>query len=428
MFVPTDSMNPEVDAFYKHKTYKQTVNIEHPNTYQEWSHLLTNRPWITYRSMQYITSAGTSVVVTSPPGTDGFIRGIPEHIIQQCQRDGNKICISGHWYELVESNEQQLFEVIPTFRNFIVCLNYLCNLHLYESEEDVFTHPTFNSTYFPELCKRLKPLQSLQLPKDLTMLDTHDYSADGIDFVGDKCTLIFKKNHSEYTAQETNKGLFDCAATIIKQTEHGDKKLIKLFPLFLTNSENICLKNMFPFVFGLDLHNHEEKIAALHHFFNEQHQFHNPDVKMIEFAAKLISALPIRLDWIYQIRVVHAIDPQLYDHTLIKPIIDHWKKIAYQRLAVETLEPDSPADFYTALAQHGHSLEEGINLARHINQNIVPTIKNPETKWLVEESALKLYHALAQQGLVKEEALSAAKNLRDAPASRGILTLSNANP
>jgi len=138
-----------------------------------------------------------------------------------------------------------------------------------------------------------------------------------------------------------------------------------------------------------------------------------------------MESLPIRLDWVYQQQYLNSIDTGLIFHPSILPIVQRWKEVGYQRLYNETLEPESVPNFFATLVRLGVDFQEGIRIARDCMHKLAPKISDPGTQWLVRESSLKLYHALAEKGYAKQEAVAAIKFLPDAPIAKNIMDLCN---
>ncbi len=209
-------------------------------------------------------------------------------------------------------------------------------------------------------------------------------------------------------------------------SEEKYAQLISLCSLCLPKPEHIPSEAYYHLIFSHNLQDHHEKITAISHYL--QPKLLNScekklKEKLMTTVAKIMNALPIRLDWVYQQQCVNAIDPSLYSHPHISPIIEQWKKSGYQRIYNETLEPDSVPDFFAALVRRGIGFEDGIKMARQCMQLVAPSIRDKKTEWLVKESALKLYHALAEKGYNRQEALDAIKFIPDAPIAKKIKTI-----
>jgi len=428
----SNQLDPLLRSFYQHHVNKQGTAVDMPEVHQNWANILVNRPFVTYRSMLYPSQTGSPLIISPPKGVDGFIR-LPKDIATHCQRDKEnpkRIIIGTHYYILVERDDVELFKVAPTLKNIIVTFNQLLGLKLYDQQ--AFLNSDFNAIYFPKISSCLKALEMLSLDKhEIDQLDKLDYSHQGLHLAGETAELELLTNHAEFTAYEKKSENQGYAPMLIDAgtQETSPEKYAQLMHLCSVSGlapEQIPPSLCHHLLCACNLQDHREKINVLKNYLQTKYLSGlppEPQERLVSAAAKIMAALPIRLDWVYQQQCVSAVDTALLSHPSISPIIQRWKKIGYQRLYDEILEPDSVPDFFAALVRRGVDYQDGIKMARESMHKAAPIISHPETRWLVKESSLKLYYALAKKGQAQQEALDATELLPDAPITKDIYDL-----
>jgi len=392
-----DRINPLISSFYQNNICKQTVSVDLPEVHQQWSKLLVNRPFITYKRMLYYSDNGSPIVLSAPSEIDGFIQ-LPKEIIEKAKRakeNQKHITIGNHTYILIEDENVELFTVAASLRNIIVALNQLLGLKLYKNKD--FLQSDFNQVNFPKIIEYIPILKTVRVdPNKIKMLDERDLSPEGLNLEGENTQLTLLYNHAELTLHEKSKQ--SPLATSVMQSLLSDKQPSRISQLFnlcaitTTPKDKIPLQLQPPLLFAFNLQNHEEKISTLEKIAQTKtiDQFNpNTQKRIITTIAKIMNALPMRLDWEYQAKCLNAVDGRLLKHPEIFSVIESWKNIGYKRLYKKNLEPDSVPLLFASFVRAGIFCKDGKKIADEALKIAAKTSDMQTRSWF-EESTQKL--------------------------------------
>lgn len=376
--------------------YQPLAPLQSKETYQTWADRFVHQPLISYRACITQDTKGKQQVRLAPDDTLGFIFGLPKPLLDQCPRDGERVSIGGHWYIPVNPNDCTLCEMLPSTRNCIISMDRLCNLHLFDNLEGDFFSPTFNATHLPQLLKRLPQLGTPQFTtSQLAQFDQYDCSTTELHIPFTDYMLSCYRRHAELTPRGVHFVDPDIGAaianTITAPDQQNNSDLIQALIAFPTHFEHLLHALGMPAFYVADLRTPELKLATLQYLLksplpDSQDQATRDAVQ--QKIKQLIEALPINLDWKYQIDIIEA---SKEDHlkTFLAPTIKKWLDIVGERLQHPDVDDESILVLMSHLVDRGLALDAAEALA---NQYI--DTQDPAT----QEAVQKVFTALAKQG------------------------------
>ena len=363
--------------FYTDPTNRSAYAIEQPLVHHAWDTMLQNLPFITYRMLIVQTTGGTKTVLSAPKDTNGFIYGLPEHILKTLPRKEDRILIAGRWYIHVTNSQAYLCEMHPTIRNVIIILNKLFNLNLFADIplEHVFLQEKFNATYLPLLCQHFTLLSGMQWTTPLlTSLDRDEYTEKGIHLEFPRFDLILTDEHAEIISHVKGGTIADLGpgiSQLVSQLPDTTKRwqLAQLLSIFPIEATQLPQANQLPYLLYLPLYNNQAKINAtvlcIQKIFDQN--LSSEDRKQYtNRAISFIRQLPERLDWHYHEELINRLDEQALRY---EPVIQEFERIlsvAKDRLSRDSAECEYVPNLYTALINKGQQRDDVMIVADNL--------------------------------------------------------------
>jgi hypothetical protein len=417
-------------AFYINELYKKATEIENPLVHEAWTHVVENRPYISYNRI--LRKKDIKVFCCAMRKNDSFhgfmlstdaLKGKAKGTIDISFEDGahetfDLLEMNGHRFALVDAAQFAPFEIMPSLKNVIILMNTLFGLGLYENIEKVFFEENFNTTYFPMIAKRFDWSYKI-LVEDL---DQNDYQKIEIavdtrrgsftlrlylDFVNisGHGQLILVSNIPQEPYQ---KRIFDFVSTEL--VEHAKAKMLDthsfLFDLFALYQESNWL------ILTIALFNDFDALKGFTYF--TQH-LQDPDVKlgvilsivggrdlaMYGLCAGLIQNLPVEGDFNYVSQVANLSSEELLSSKESKPIVQALIKL-YDSMLTRPIDDSTLRVVANFVSNNNLFDEKAIDL---VQKNIAN--KDEYTR----SASLTLFEKLLKKGKGYTEALVSAKKL-----------------
>jgi len=321
--------------------HKNPLQLSANATHQAWVDVVENRPFVAYNRIvdekkqetigsEFVHGITIDDVKKKLSETPGSTAKISEQMIIPSHTPFSKISINNNNFTVVDAREYKTYELQPTIKNIIILLNQLFSLKLYTNPLEPFINQTFNATYFPELCTKLGWEYTISDDKNL---DARDYGATefilpltmasqckGISPTKCQITLSLQRGHGEIrkpSGEQTKEAyekellslLFSAAQDVsFFSKQYVAMQCLNLLVLYANGDEKIISSTIkttpmlgYHLAYFQDLDNHNEKLKIIELILSEKNE------SLYFLAARLINALPVLEDLIYQRHMIDII-------------------------------------------------------------------------------------------------------------------------
>ncbi len=157
--LPKDVSDEKIKTFYSKNNLSSDVDSR--DVADAWTAVVEDREFVTYNGIikqDTLTKKKGGNTFIKVKNVENFLEKIEEENkskINILGKEFNEVTINKQKYVVVYSDEYAVYELMPSLKNIIILLNEFFNLNLYNNLEAVFFDETFNSDYFPKLCRKL---------------------------------------------------------------------------------------------------------------------------------------------------------------------------------------------------------------------------------------------------------------------------------
>ena len=415
--VPLDKRSEILAHFYANPINQQATHNNLLAVHQDWGQLLQNLPYITYRQLIHTQEDGSTLTLTAPKDTIGFIRGIPDLTISRLEHNGNRLKIAGRWYIYTNDTHDLLCEMHPTLRNIIITLDTLFKLNLFASFplENAFLKHSFNAQYMPLLCSNFTLFQNKQFtPEELESMDKDEYTEKGFRLKFNLFDLILTDEHAEIITHIKRDSIADLGPTIVStlaQLSHDTTQsiLAQLLSIFPIEQDTIPAEYPLTNILYLPLDHPKMLVNASLFCLQKTLESTLPEqlrTYLLERAVCFLRQLPERLDWHYHEEFLRRVDPRILKFDGIQQELARIKSVALKRLEGISAECEYVPILYTALLQR-----------QEIDDNVMIVLDNliARTDSFDRNPLLVLLTELVQQGKALKQAQQAVDICKDSP-------------
>lgn len=326
---PNNHPSPQLNTFYLGTNAQSVFNVELQELYDRWGSLMRHQPLITYRSMIMHTENGQDIMLKAPLDCMGFIYGLPEQGLARHPEYSDRIIIGSRSYIVVDPDKAYLCEMHPTLRNFIITLDRLFDLGIFENKNlsKEFLNPHFNALYMPQLCQHFNQLTNHKFSQtELEELDAHEYTHKGIRINFEHFDLTLTNDHAEIIPHSCDSSfMFDGRALLNKliQTtdEQRDWQRAQLLALLPVATCQIPHNTPYAYLLYCNIQKPYTKIEFIRHCLAAAHN-HSDSDRLVALAAAQLSLLPQRLDWMYHRKLIPILDRDSIQLNPIKQVFD----------------------------------------------------------------------------------------------------------
>ncbi len=348
--INSDKIHENLKNFYK-KTFKifgqiiSTQNAVHADkneVHQLWNDVVLDRPWVAYNRL----SKSGLEEIKAPHNTLGFIwmpnqnnisvktieeiqALFPNAAIQVWDEPGVfKLTINDRTYLVFDHDQYHAFELQPSIKNFIVLLNDLLGLELFNVNRSVdFSRKDFNAIFFPEVCKQLQWTCSGLMQN----IDQDDYTSTKLKLTIQSAAGSFSisstSGHAEYHAMPQQSLILSTINSSIEQlleklkNDFSNKNIALMtsqFNVLFNASKPSCndlqsiINKVFPgdfpnqllhkyLLLSFDLHDIDIRCEIIEYILE-----FNTDAELLPFMQKLVATLPEQEDFVPQTRVLKS--------------------------------------------------------------------------------------------------------------------------